>query len=184
MKGPITGLDIGHISKPRLKKLLKKRRKLLKKERKVWRKEIRKRKRKLEKTLFLRTHRTLKGTKVRWKKCPQKGCHNRVPVASKSSEVISCGLCSMRLALGRNKDRFTGHRTPTQRRKLKEFWEEQHPKFKKFKKDLKKIQKEKVKKRKRAIKLAAERSLRKQRDQFMLIVESRSRALKREPRNG
>ena len=182
MKGPITGLDIGHISKKRLKKLQKKRRQQLDNEHQQWRKEIRKRQRQKEKKEFLRTHRTLKGTKIRWKRCPQKGCSNRVQVTSKHTQVMSCGLCTMRLALGRIKDRFDDH-SPTQRRKAAEFYTTQHPNYKVFKKNLKKRQKQLAKQKKRAEFLRAHHAMRRQRDNFMIIVKHRSEQLKREFRD-
>ncbi len=182
MKGPITGLDIGQISKKRLKKLAKIRRKQEHRAYKQWRKDIRKRQRRVEKDEYERTHVSLTGKKVRWKKCPQKGCTNRVPVLLKSSQVVACGLCTMRLALGRIKDRFDDH-SPTQRRKVKEWYEIYHPKYKSLKKNLKKRQKQMIKRRKRAEFLRAQRTLRKQRDNFMLLVQHRSKALQREPRD-
>jgi hypothetical protein len=182
MKGPITGLDIGHVSKKKMKKLLKKRRRQHKKEQKLWRKEIRKRRRRIEKKEYERTHVTLKGKKIRWRRCPQPGCNNRVQVIRKSDKVHACWLCLLRLALGRNKDRFDDH-TPTQRRKAKEWYETQHPKYKKFKKNLKKRQKQLAKQKKRAEYLRAQRTMRKQRDNFMLIVKHRTEQLKREFRD-
>lgn len=115
MVGEITGLDLGSISKKRMRELLEARKEQRRAERKEQRKEIKKRKRRERKRL----KKLLK--KKRFKRCQQKGCSRKVyNISSRTKEVVACERCLFEIFHGMKKNTYPDY--PDDRMKMNAGW--------------------------------------------------------------